>query len=192
MGFFSDLADKVHVSEQCQYMGGHPSISRACKGILTVNNDKIIFKGGMLSKFEIPIQDIISTSMQTQEQISRNVTLTRLLFMGVFAFGMKKKTVDKTKYLVVSYEENTLQNSIVFESNYIDSLSSSIMKARQVYIKKHPEVETRAEAETEQIENTQPVDDIPSQIKKLADLKDAGILTEEEFTQKKTELLAKM
>lgn len=34
--------------------------------------------------------------------------------------------------------------------------------------------------------------DIPNQIKKLADLKSQGILTEEEFTQKKTELLAKM
>lgn len=35
-------------------------------------------------------------------------------------------------------------------------------------------------------------DDIPTQIKKLADLKDAGILTEAEFQAKKTELLSKM
>ena len=35
-------------------------------------------------------------------------------------------------------------------------------------------------------------DDIPAQIKKLADLKDAGILSESEFQEKKTELLAKM
>lgn len=33
-------------------------------------------------------------------------------------------------------------------------------------------------------------DDIPAQIQKLASLKDAGILTEEEFTTKKAELLA--
>lgn len=35
-------------------------------------------------------------------------------------------------------------------------------------------------------------DDIPTQIQKLASLKDAGILTEEEFATKKAELLAKM
>ena len=35
-------------------------------------------------------------------------------------------------------------------------------------------------------------DDIPTQIQKLASLKDAGILTEEEFANKKAELLAKM
>jgi|688.fasta_scaffold973381_1 hypothetical protein len=36
------------------------------------------------------------------------------------------------------------------------------------------------------------VDDIPSQIKKLSDLKDQGIITEEEFQIKKIELLKKM
>ena len=35
-------------------------------------------------------------------------------------------------------------------------------------------------------------EDIPAQIQKLASLKDAGILTEEEFATKKAELLAKM
>ncbi len=37
-----------------------------------------------------------------------------------------------------------------------------------------------------------PVEDIPAQIQKLAALRDQGILTEEEFTSKKAELLAKM
>lgn len=35
-------------------------------------------------------------------------------------------------------------------------------------------------------------DDIPTQIKKLAELKEAGILTETEFENKKTELLARI
>ena len=34
--------------------------------------------------------------------------------------------------------------------------------------------------------------DIPDQIKKLSDLKDQGILTEEEFQKKKKDLLDKM
>ncbi len=37
-----------------------------------------------------------------------------------------------------------------------------------------------------------PADDIPTQIQKLAALKDQGILTEDEFAAKKAELLAKM
>ncbi len=39
---------------------------------------------------------------------------------------------------------------------------------------------------------TQSQDDIPTQIKKLANLKEQGILTKEEFEKKKAELLAKM
>ena len=35
-------------------------------------------------------------------------------------------------------------------------------------------------------------DDIPAQLEKLAKLKEAGILTEEEFNAKKADLLAKM
>ena len=37
-----------------------------------------------------------------------------------------------------------------------------------------------------------PTSDIPAQIKSLADLKDAGVLTEDEFQAKKAELLAKI
>lgn len=44
----------------------------------------------------------------------------------------------------------------------------------------------------EQQNNIQSSESIPDQIKKLAELKEQGILTEEEFTKKKTELLAKM
>ena len=188
MGFFSNLADKVHISEERQYMGGHPDINKTCKGILTVNNDKIIFRGGMLSKFEIPIQEVTNNNLQTQEQISHNVTLTRLLAFGVFAFGMKKKKVDTTQYLVISYKENGIENSVVFQSNYVGGLASSIMKARQVYAKNNPEIEVQ---ESEPVNNVQ-MEDIPTQIKKLADLKNQGVLTEDEFDKKKSELLARM
>jgi len=44
----------------------------------------------------------------------------------------------------------------------------------------------------EQIVHSVAVDDIPTQIKKLSDLKDAGILTEEQFEKKKIELLSRM
>jgi Short C-terminal domain len=35
-------------------------------------------------------------------------------------------------------------------------------------------------------------DDIPAQIRKLAELRDQGILSEDEFTAKKTELLSRL
>lgn len=54
---------------------------------------------------------------------------------------------------------------------------------------------TLLSAELQQFDKVTPAgstDDIPAQIKKLAQLKDEGIITEDEFQDKKTKLLAKM
>ena len=40
--------------------------------------------------------------------------------------------------------------------------------------------------------NKEPAKDIPAEIEKLAELKDKGIITEEEFQQKKQELLERI
>jgi len=189
MGLLQKMVDSVHTSAQCQYMGGHPDWGTSGKGTLEVNNDKVNFKSGLLGigGFQIPIKDVKGCSLQTQEQISHDVTLSRLLLFGVFAFGMKKKKVDTTRYLVITYTQNGIENSIVFQSDSVDILSSAIMKARQVYAKNHPEVQQQQTKS----DNTQ-ADDIPTQIKKLSDLKDQGILTKEEFETKKKDLLSKM
>ena len=50
----------------------------------------------------------------------------------------------------------------------------------------------RDKDENDAAPKAQQADDIPAQLQKLASLKDAGILTEEEFAAKKAELLAKM
>ncbi len=42
------------------------------------------------------------------------------------------------------------------------------------------------------VDSVNPVIDIPDQIRKISELRDKGILTEEEFTSKKQELLMKM
>ena len=42
---------------------------------------------------------------------------------------------------------------------------------------------------SEKVAEAPPAKDIPAQIEKLADLKDKGIITDEEFQQKKQELL---
>ncbi len=39
---------------------------------------------------------------------------------------------------------------------------------------------------------TAPVSDVAAQLRQLAELRDAGILTDDEFAAKKTELLARM
>ena len=53
----------------------------------------------------------------------------------------------------------------------------------------HAEIQKRMESQKSNQGSVNVVDDIPSQIKKLSDLKDSGVLSVEEFEAKKKELL---
>ena len=77
---------------------------------------------------------------------------------------------SSSKYGAIDWGKN--QENL---SNVLNLLASELSRYKKIL----PEKESSA-------------DDIPAQIKKLAELKDAGILTEDEFAAKKEQLLAKM
>ncbi len=81
------------------------------------------------------------------------------------------------------------------------SVELNIKGAKEIfpYIPKHETpiavnfiLDQMEKAKNKQLTGTVGVVSIPDQIKKLAELRDIGALTEEEFTSKKTELLKKM
>ena len=167
-----------------EYLGGHPDIPQTRQGLITINKAGLFFSTMLpFSCFIIPIENIKKAEFKTEEQIHKDVTLGRLLLFGVFAFGMKKKTKTQKNYLVVIYEENGIENIVIFEAQKAGALASAIARARQEYIKENPAAE---------IKDTPAVIDIPEQIRKLAELKEQGIITQEEFEVKKKELLSKM
>jgi hypothetical protein len=92
---------------------------------------------------------------------------------------VEKGEVSKQKFTEVDME---------FEKNYISSTIIQILpesrkptEVKEVFNKKTGEVKFKKEAE-----------DVIELIKKLADLHSAGILTEDEFSEKKAELLSKI
>lgn len=178
-------------SSICEYFGGHPNILNKTVGTLDIKKNGLYFQRSLpFGSFIIPIQDIVKADFKNDTQISKDVTLTRLLALGIFAFGAKKKTKEEHNYLVITYVSEGIENAIIFEANGgiinkgANALVGGIMKARQEYIKENPSIEKAA------VENTS--DDIPGLIKKLNDLKEQGILTEDEFNAKKKELLLKI
>ena len=167
-----------------KYLGGHPELPQSSDGVITINKAGIFFEvmfpfAGLI----ISIENIKKAEFKTEEQIHKDVTLGRLLLFGVFAFGMKKKTKTQKNYLVVIYEENGIENTVVFETQKAGALASALARARQEYIKENPAAETK---------ESPAAIDIPEQIRKLAELKEQGIITQEEFEVKKKELLSKM
>ncbi|MBB6218168.1 hypothetical protein HNQ80_004308 [Anaerosolibacter carboniphilus] len=170
--------------ETVKYLGGHPNLSKNnIDGIFTINKNGIFFDQTLTNNFfHIESNQIISGEFKTEEQISKDVTFTRLLALGVFAFAFKKKTKEVTNYLVVKFYDEGIENTVVFEVKNAGSLASSIMKIKQEYARENPQIAATIDQTV----------DIADQIKKLSDLKDTGILTEEEFQQKKEVLLSKI
>ncbi|HHW00189.1 MAG TPA: SHOCT domain-containing protein [Clostridiaceae bacterium] len=179
---------KLLATAICEYLGGHPDIAQRTIGNIYVNKKGIFFDVPLSTGYiHIPIQNIIKSEFKNEEQISKDVTLTRLLAFGIFAFGLKKKRKEVLTYLVVAYNEDGIENTIIFESKNASAVASAIIKARQLYAKENPQAQvsdSAADGSTAQV--------IPEQIKKLAELKEQGILTQEEFENKKADLLSRM
>jgi len=179
---------KLFTTAICEYLGGHPDIEQRTIGNIYVNKKGIFFDASLSPKFiYIPIQNIIKSEFKNEEQISKDVTLTRLLAFGIFAFGLKKKRKEVQNYLIVTYDENGIENTIIFESKNASALASAMIKARQLYAKENPQ-----EQVSDSAEGNSPAKDIPEQIKKLAELMEQGIITQEEFENKKADLLSRM
>lgn len=100
---------------KAEYMGGHPRMRKQAKGKLHMKRKGLRFRYGLFGKLLIPISDIHSMQAMTEEQISKDVTLTRLLFLGVFALGAKKKRVDKTPFLTVECTVDGNETHVVFK-----------------------------------------------------------------------------
>ena len=93
------------VSIKLEYKGGHPALKKEKDCTLKITNEDITISYG-ISQGKIDFSSITGMHYETAEQISRRVTATRLLTLGVFAFAFKKKKKDSEKYLTVEFTNN--------------------------------------------------------------------------------------
>lgn len=173
-----------------KYSGGHREVTKACDVILVVNPYGVFFRPGITQVIHLPIESIIRAEYVDGTQISKDVTLTRLLLFNILAFGLKKKRTEEHHFIVITYIENGIENKIIFEHKKAPEAVGAIMQAKHEYINTQPilEVNTAVKSIEEEPKNL----DIPEQIRKLAALKEDGILTDEEFQNKKAELLSRL
>jgi hypothetical protein len=176
-------------TESAKYLGGHPLLMKEADGIARITKIGLFFEVMLtVNKFYIPAESILKAEFKNEEQISKDVTLTRLLALGIFAFALKKKTSIHINFLTVTYiTEEGIENTIVFQTKNAGALASAIMKIRQEKATGMPQLSPVENAVDSPANN-----DIPAQIRKLAELKNDGILSEAEFEQKKAELLARI
>lgn len=113
-----------------EYLGGHYDIDNKMDGFITVNKDYIHFTGTLNNiSVLIPIKNVKKTEFKTDEQISKDVTLTRLALFGFLAFGMKKKRKQVENYLLLTCEIEGLETMLVFRGKKAPNINSGILKA---------------------------------------------------------------
>lgn len=85
----------------------------------------------------------------------------------------------------------TSGNTIEFRVSHAEASETKDVLTRLI-LGSHPSQQANSVSTTSVTPAPQQSEDIPAQIRKLGELRDAGILTEEEFAQKKAELLGRM
>lgn len=165
------------VSIKLEYKGGHPDLKKEKYCTMKITNDDLTISYG-ISQGKIDFSSITGIHYETAEQISRRITATRLLTLGVFAFAFKKKKKDSQKYLTIEFTVNDMECAALFSGKKSQDAYSKLFERYSNFKNRQSNEET-----------TENSNDPYEELKKLKELLDMGIISEEEFESKKKELL---
>lgn len=120
-------------SLSAEYVGGHPDLTRQESVRVHVHERILLLRRPLSPDIEIPIADISSVEMKTEEQISKDVTLTRMLLVGVWAFALRKKRVDHNEYIVIAFTDDVglEHRSVLRVKRGSNRIYAAITKARR-------------------------------------------------------------
>ena len=173
---------KSAASGHVKYLGGHPDISGEKDGIMAINSSGVFFSIDQpFDYIFIPVENILLSEFKTGEETAKNVLFSRILAIKGYSYALKKKFRHKHMFLTINYLENRIKYTLLFEAGSAEILANAIAKIRRDHVYKHQK-------------NEAPNDNTPvtERIKQISELRDLGILTEEEFVLKKKELLLRI
>ena len=121
-----------------KYMGGLAEVKKQKDINFNISTKGIIFNIGVFNKVNIPIDSITNFRVMDQNEVHRDITLTRLFLFGLFAIGMKKKRIEQHYFIVIDYEDYGINNSIIIEMKNQKSAikaHSNFIQVRRVALK---------------------------------------------------------
>jgi hypothetical protein len=177
---------KFLVLREASYYGGwsgHQSPEVKSNLVLKVDVEGIALRKAS-TIFAIPWDEIADIAIEGPEEAQSRFTATRLVALGPLGLAFKKDRKGSKEAIITvttqSGDEAIFHLAKTLPREISPKLEPLAIQAR------------RANKSTEPVQPIQTEPDIAGQIEKLADLRDKGILSEEEFASKKAELLARM
>lgn len=167
-----------------EYLGGHPLKTDKAQCVFHIYEYGIeIDFMDQYSKppvIHISLNEVVSSNIETKEQIEDRITLTRMIAFGVYSFAMKKKEKKIDKYLTLAIRnEQDVESVIVFSGEDCLDAHSQVIPILTNFRKNNHIANESVRKEFVPYE----------ELKKLKELLDLGIVTQEEFNRKKKQLL---
>ena len=177
------LLDDVQLNK-LEYKGGHPALPKEKECSLKITNENLTISYGFTKEATIAFENVSGLHFETADQISHRITATRILALGVFALAFKKKKKNTEKYFTIDFNDNGMENTVVIGGKNAQIAHSKTYERYSNYLKRNSTftIEENTVAESAAV-------DPYEEIKKAKELLDMGIITQEEFDKKKSELL---
>jgi len=195
------------------YLSGIPQLNKQdVRAFIKFDAQSISIEIPLGGKVRILKEDLLSVQEKTEDQITKDVTLTRLLTFGIFAFGMKKKRRNTEKYLILTYLDSGQEMIAVFRKHSqleFRSLFDAVKEGQNIRNAR------RAPAPASYYPSPAPApapapyyppthmpastsvpivasESILDQISQLNELRKEGAITEEEYIQMKAKILGNL
>lgn len=111
---------KPHYYKRLRHITGHPYVEPNTIIDFNIKDNCVVlthFKSEELIE-KIKANDIIKLEILNDKQITENVTIPRMILLGVFAFAEKKKTTTNSYYMYLSYKIDDVVIDCVFQNYY--------------------------------------------------------------------------
>lgn len=184
------LAGMLNLSGVSYYGGwpGHQSAEGKSSLVMRVDQSGISLRR-FKAIFTIPWSEISDIVVEGPDEAQRRFTATRLVLLGPLGLAFKKDRKGSKEAIITvktrAGDEAIFNVAKTLPREIAPKLEPVAMQARRA-----SKGDDRTDAD--RVPTAEGGPDLAEQIEKLADLKAKGILTDEEFAGKKTELLARM
>lgn len=180
------------------YKGGHPdlpnfkkvALSATPEGITVFDTEIEIFKAKEENVFFTIEWNRIKNISADSETITKGSGLAALGALSgrsdYLIAGSALRSTETNNFLNITYKAPALETVISFEGKFAEEAAAYYIAKMSKYVTDEIADDVEPSVEKESLQD--PIE----QIKKLSELKDAGILSEEEFEEKKKELLSKI
>lgn len=112
------------------YLGGSPKVPKHQEGLKMMVIPQGIMFGNKLDL--LTFDEIKKVSFRTQQQIEKDVTLTRMLAFGWYSLAMKKKKKVISNYLVFDCEKGGMPYKMVFAGGDVQSIYQEVFYIKAV------------------------------------------------------------